>query len=238
VASGERSPPLDLAASPGSTAASIAVVAADGSSRREYTLRVARENVPPPPDADAATVAGVGAFLEALVAASPLGATTDEEVRFALRFAGMDPLHLADASFRRELETLVRDYVAYAAVEPALEVTATAAAAPRAGGACRRRVAGADDAFAAAGRGRLRGGLVQRRVLQRDGASVGVGRRRGVERRARLRVRRVPTRVRPDRLARRRGRRRRRRDEKNARRPRGVRAAPLRVRRRAPRRTA
>ncbi len=151
VASGERSPPLDLAASPGSTAASIAVVAADGSSRREYTLRVARENVPPPPDADAATVAGVGAFLEALVAASPLGATTDEEVRFALRFAGMDPLHLADASFRRELETLVRDYVAYAAVEPALEVTATAAAAPRAGGACRRRVAGADDAFAPPG---------------------------------------------------------------------------------------
>ena len=151
VASGERSPPLDLAASPGSTGASIAVVAADGESRREYTLRVARENVPPPPDEDAAAVAGVGAFLEALVKASPLGATTDEEVRFALRFAGMDPLHLADASFRREIEALVRDYVVYAAVEPALSVTATAAAAPRAAGACRRRVAGAGDAFAPAG---------------------------------------------------------------------------------------
>lgn len=151
VASGERSPPLDLAASPGSTSASIAVVAADGESRREYTLRVARENVPPPPDEDAAAVAGVGAFLEALVKASPLGATTDEEVRFALRFAGMDPLHLADASFRREIEALVRDYVVYAAVEPALSVTATAAAAPRAAAACRRRVAVAGDAFAPAG---------------------------------------------------------------------------------------
>ena len=147
VASGERSPPLDLAASPGSTDASIAVVAADGGSRREYTLRVARENVAPAPVEDAAIVAGVGAFLEALVKASPLGATTDEEVRFALRFAGMDPLHLADASFRRELEALVRDYVAYAAVEPALAVTATAAAAPRAPGSeCARRVAGAGAA--------------------------------------------------------------------------------------------
>ena len=151
VASGEHSPPLDLVASPGSTEASIVVVATDGSSRREYTLRVVRENVPPVADENAAVVAGVGTFLEALVKASPLGATTDEEVRFALQFAGMDPLHLADASFRRHFEELVRDYVAYAAVEPALALTATAAATPRTGGECRRRVAGSGAAFAPPG---------------------------------------------------------------------------------------
>ena len=152
VESGELSPPLDLKPSPGSTTASIAVVSADGAARREYTLRVAREN-PPPPNAEAAFVSGVGAFLEGLVAASPLGATTDEEVRFTLRFEGMDPLLIVDASFRRELETLVSDYVAYAAVEPMLSTSATATATPRSGvnDSCRRRVAGENTSFVPTG---------------------------------------------------------------------------------------
>ena len=147
VESGEISPPLDLMGSPQSTTASITVVAADGVTRRAYTLRAAREN--PPPDADADVVAGVGAFLEGLIAASPLGATSDTEVRFTLRFQTMDPLFITDASFRRELQTAVRDYVAYAAVAPTLATSATATATPRSAGSdsCRRRVAGENISF-------------------------------------------------------------------------------------------
>lgn len=147
VESGEISPPLDLKGSLQSTTASITVVAADGVTRRAYTLRAAREN--PPPDADADVVAGVGAFLEGLIAASPLGATSDTEVRFTLRFQTMDPLFITDASFRRELQTAVRDYVAYAAVAPTLATSATATATPRSAGSdsCRRRVAGENISF-------------------------------------------------------------------------------------------
>ena len=135
VRSASVSPPIEIA--PGATRGTVVVRAQDGVTRRAYAVRA----VQLVPDA-MPRLLGVGPFVEALIAAADAGAPR-AETRFVLRFAGVNPLWIVDAEFKRTLEAHVVDYVAHAA-DADVEVRADARASPRKRDApCERRVADA-----------------------------------------------------------------------------------------------